>query len=157
MTNILDDVFSTSEKDVGTFMDAIKEAIAKDVDESDLERIKSGKPQGIKAPENLTEQVSGFIRIFRGWHENDYVWHISPAHSKRSWRVSIERVIYAIAKTMNETIPSRVEVKIWKPYADWDIKDITFKAINVRSEWSLSDEDMNTITIRLFEILNTLV
>jgi hypothetical protein len=58
---------------------------------------------------------------------------------------------------MNETIPSRVEVKIWKPYADWDIKDITFKAINVRSEWSLSDEDMNTITIRLFEILNTLV
>lgn len=151
--NILDQVFSTPEEEVQTFMDVIKES----VEEADAMReVVDGKKADIKAAELRTQQ-SGYIQITHGWHGEDYVWHICPFEKRKPWKASIERVCYATAQVMNEVIPQEIEVKMWLPYADWDIKEITFKAIGIAECWNVQEKDLRRMTLRLFEVLNTLL
>jgi len=150
--NRLEDIWNTPEEDVETFMEAIKPIIG---DSPDYNRIVSGKPDEIQAPE-LTEQISGDIRIQHGWHGQDYVWHIA-ANPKKPFRVSDERVIYATAKIMNDTIPQDVRVNIWLPFQDWDIREFTFKAFGLEEKWSITEKALEKLVANLFEALNTLV
>lgn len=152
--NILDDVFNTTEEDVETFVEAIGPLIGESDDYS--RRVASGKPEQVQAPQ-LVEQTSGFIRIQHGWDGSNYVWHISAWHHQRPFKASIERVMYAIAKIMNAVIPQSVEVKIWPPYQDWDIQEITFKAMDLDDHWSITKKSLDEMNLKLFEVLNTLV
>lgn len=153
--NVLDAVFGAPEEHVDTFVDAMKD-LQLVIDSDKMSKIVSGRPDAVKAPE-LTEQVNGQVRINHGWHDGDYVWHISPARAMRPWRASLERVIYAIAQTMNSVIPNTVSVRIWTPYADWDIPEITFKASNLNDEWSVTEKSIDSLNQELFKVLNTLV
>jgi len=155
--DILKRVFETPEKDVETFMEAMK---PNDPNNSREERFHDprigGKPDQIKAPE-LSDQKSQLIRIQHGWHHEDYVWHICPWHHKKPWKVTLERVIYATAQVMNQTIPHNVEVKIWLPMRDWEIPEVTFKAIGLSHQWNVNDKAIGEMNLKLFEVLNTLV
>jgi len=153
--NLLDDVFGKSEEQIETFVEAISDAIT-DPNKDDIDKIKSGEPDKISAPEFI-DQTSGFIRVSHGWHDADYVWHIAPNHIKKPFKISAERVVYGIAKVMNEVIPQDCEVKIWLPYADWDIQEYTFKAMDLRSHWQVSEEAIGKMNLNLFELLNTMV
>lgn len=159
--NILEDIFSTPEEGVEQFVDALDELLSDRAlptsDESTLRQLVSGKPDKVQAPKDLTHQVSGFIRIFSGWHNDDYVWHMEPAAIKRPWKVSMNRVIYAAAKTFNEVIPKHVEVLIFEPPYDWEMKTLTFKALDLAHVWSISDSDLEKLTNELFGVLNPLV
>lgn len=159
--NLLDDIFNTSEEQVETFIDVMDDAIKErgdefKVDKSDAKRIKSGKPDGVSVP-NLLEQISGFISITHGWDKDDYVWHMVPVRATRTWKVSLPRVLYAIIKTMNETIPQNVKVDIFPPYSDWDIKEITFKAYGLNYVWQIGKKEISSLNLKLFEVLNTLL
>ena len=116
----------------------------------------SGKTDTVKAPV-LIDQISGKIRIQHGSDSDDYVWHISTTDYRIKWKVSEERLIYALAKTMNEVIPPRIKVNIWRPMSDWDIQEYTFKAFDLQNEWSVTRKDIEKLTVKLFEVLNTLV
>ncbi|NDC22605.1 MAG: hypothetical protein EBZ49_00520 [Proteobacteria bacterium] len=151
--NILDDIFNTPEEQVETFMEVIKPLVT---DPNSFSRVTGGQPDQISAP-SLVDQVSGWIRIQHGWHGEDYVWHISAHHTKKPFKVSIDRVVYAIAKVMNDVIPQTVEVKIWLPMQDWEIQEITFKAVDLASSWNVSEESINKLNLKLFEVLGTLV
>ena len=154
---IWEDVFGTPEDQVETFLDVIKDkGGVVDPEASDFSRIVNGVADRIEAP-NLVDQTSGFVRIQHGWHGKDYVWHISPIKSRRSWRVSVDRVIYATAKMMSGSIPDDIEVKIWKPYLEWEVKEITFKAIGLKDRWAFSQSVMDKMHLKLFEVLNTLL
>jgi len=159
--DLLDDIFQTPEKDVKTFREAIDDTMieglfpgaAKNV----ARKIISGEPDKLSAPKNLKMELSGFVRIYSGWHNDDYAWHIEPAAIRRPWKVSEDRVVYAIAKTMNGTIPKRIEVKIWYPPRDWEIRTFTFKAMGLKNEWSIQQQELDAVTLQLFEVLNPLV
>lgn len=151
--NILDDIFNTPEEQVETFMEVIKPLVT---DPNSFSRVTDGKPDQIAAP-SLVDQVSGWIRIQHGWHGEDYVWHISAHHPKKPFRVSTERVVYAIAKVMNDVIPQTTEVKIWLPMQDWEIQETTFKAVGLASVWSITDDILNKLNLKLFDVLGTLV
>jgi len=159
--NVLDSIFNAPEEDVQTFREALGasavEGFAPGAPEKVVRKIVSGQPDKIDAPKNLKMQLSGFIRIYSGWHNDDYVWHLEPAAVRRTWKVSAERVVFAIAKTMHPEIPSHVEVKIWHPPRDWEIKTFTFKAMGIRREWGVTDDDLAKLTLTLFEVLNPLV
>ncbi len=147
--DILKKVFSTSEEDVETFMDVVKT-------DTDLSSEYSGKANQITAPK-LRDSLTKLIRIQHGWDGDDYVWHIAPAHHKRPFKVSIDRVVYTIARVMNETVPETVEVRIWLPSPDWDIPEITFKAFDLAMEWSISEKSLEKILDGLMDVLNELV
>lgn len=158
--NLLDDIFSTPEEDVGYFMDrlAANEAfgnIDAETQEAFASSAASDMPDKISYPQ-LVEQKSGNIKIDHGPVDQDYVWHIGH-HPQRHYKVSVQRVVYAIAKIMNESLPAHVQAKIWKPYSDWEIKEITFKAISLNSEWYVDAKYIERINIKLFEVLNTLL
>jgi hypothetical protein len=151
--NLLDDIFNTPEEQVETFMEAIKSLVA---DPGDYSRVVSGAVDQVSAPE-LVDQQSGYIRISHGHHGEDYVWHISAFHPKKPWRVSIDRVVYAIAKVMNGVIPQTIEVRIFLPMADWDLQEITFKAMGLSVAWNVNGTSIAKMNLKLFEVLNTLV
>jgi hypothetical protein len=155
--SVLDDVFKAPEENVETFYDALKGAIQEGVQRSDVERITSGKPEAVKDSHSYVLQTSGFIQIDHGWHNEDYALHIRPITTRKPWRVTTNRVIYAIAKVVASTIPNHVEVKIWPPQPAWEINEITFKAIDLKSEWSVSTHDLEKMVAKMFEVLNTLV
>jgi hypothetical protein len=152
MSKILDDIFNAPEEQVETFMEAIKPSVVS----PEFSRMAQDRPDQISIPE-LAEQVSGLIRIQYGYHGEDFVWHICAPHPPRPFKVSDDRVIYAIAKTMNAVIPNTVEVKIWLPMSDWEVREFTFKAMNLKACWNISGKELEQLNIKLFEVLNTLV
>lgn len=158
---IMREIFDTPKEDVDQFFDAISENVSEELfpgaPKDSSRKLISGKPDVVKGPKNLTQEVSGFIRIWSGWHDDAYVWHIEPAQIRRPWKVPDKRVMYAVAKTMNEVLPKRVTVDIWTPQRDWEIRTFTFKAQGVRHEWSIQEEDLQRLTRSLFEVLTPLV
>lgn len=158
--NVLDEIFSTPEEDVEYFMDVLAENEAfGNLDPNTQEAVASiaatDKPDQISYPK-LVEQISENIKIQHGPVEQDYVWHISH-HPKKNYKVSIQRVTFSIAKTMNEHLPTHIQAKIWLPYADWDIKEITFKAIGLNGEWFVDKAFIDKINVDLFKVLNALL
>jgi len=155
----LEEFFKTKEADVETFVDSLEGLDIKKTaksGQSTFRKIVEGKLDKVKTPKKLTEHISGFIRIFCGWHGDDYVWHIEPAAIRRPWRASQERIVYIIAKTMHENLPD-IEAKIWTPQPDWEIKTVTFKAMGLENEWSFSEEIIEKINAQLFKVLNSFV
>jgi len=151
--NVLDAVFGATEEEIGTFMDVMREnKIASGGGEADW--VTKEDPDKIEVTANLVQQRVNAIQIEHGWHEDNYVWHFSPWHSKRPYKESIDRVVYGIAQTMNKTIPQTVEVNIFLPYTDWEIPEITFKAIGLKNCWNITDSTIATLNEDLFRILN---
>ncbi|HKU53261.1 MAG TPA: hypothetical protein VJQ25_12375, partial [Nitrospira sp.] len=111
----------------------------------------------VKGPKNLNQEVAGFVRIWSGWHDDAYVWHIEPANIRKPWKVTDDRVMFAVAKAMNAVLPKRVMVDIWKPQRDWEIKTFTFKAQDLKHEWSIQEEDLKKLTQALFSVLTPMV
>lgn len=154
----LESFFKATDEDVSTFADALKE-LNKGVSPPDISvtrRLMSGKPDKVVAPRRFQESLSGFVRIFHGWHRKDYVWHVEHASVRRPWKVPIDRVIYMIAKTMHEVLPD-VHAVMFPPHFDWELKTVTFKALNLSEEWSFSDDLVEKANNRLFDILNKVV
>lgn len=158
---MLREIYDTPKEDVEKFFDAISESVSDelfpDTPKETSRKLVSGKPDAVKGPKNLTQEVSGFVRIWSGWHNDAYVWHIEPAQIRKPWKVPAERVMFAVAKTMNAVLPKRIMVDIWKPQQDWEIKTFTFKAQDIRHEWSIHEDDLRKLTRALFEALTPLV
>ena len=157
--NVLVELFETTEEDVGTFLDVITDRISKSGDSGSMDlarRLVSGEPDKVKSPRKLQESLSGFVRIFHGWHNKDYVWHIEHAAIRRPWKVSVDRVIYIVAKIMHEALPD-VEATIWPPRQDWELRTVTFKALGLADAWSFNEADVSSINNRIFESLNQVV
>ena len=157
--DVLGELFGTTEEEVGTFLDVIMDRIGKNQGADSMSlarRLVSGEPDLVKAPKKLMESISGFVRIFHGWHNKDYVWHIEHAAIRRPWKVSVDRVIYIVAKIMHDALPD-VEASIWRPHLDWELKTITFKALGLADAWSFNEEDVSVINQRIFESLNQVV
>jgi len=156
--NILDDVFKKPEPEVRYFSEVMRTPVssgAKKVRKSWAAQAASGKTDSIKAAV-FTRQISGGVAIDHGFDGSDYVWHIEPG-PRRQWKVTMDRVIYAIAKTMHGVIPDNVKVNIFKPYLDWEVKVVTFKAHGLGDCWNVTPKDITDLTLRLFEVLNPLV
>lgn len=171
--SILDDIFETEEEQVKSFADILigdteeskeaKKAVLSRkvekgslVDGQDASKFEQAEPDKISAP-TLKVLRSGFIEMSCGWHKDDYVWHIKPWHAKKQYRVTIQRVLYAIAKCMRETVPDNTDVDVFMPNYKWDIPEITFKAKDLLNVWSVKDADLDKLNDKLFEVLNALV
>lgn len=159
--HMLREILDTPREDVEQFFDAIAENVSDELfpeaPKDSRRKLISGKPDAVKGPKNLSQEVAGFVRIWSGWHDDAYVWHIEPAQIRRPWKVPDERVMFAVAKAMNEVLPKRVMVDIWKPQRDWEIKTFTFKAQDIRHEWSIQEEDLKKLTQALFSVLTPMV
>jgi len=157
--NLLVELFDATEEEVGTFLDVITDRVDKTHGSDSMSlvrRLVSGEPDKVKAPKKLVESLSGFVRIFHGWHNKDYVWHIEHAAIRRPWKISIDRVIYIVAKIMHDALPD-VEAMIWPPHHDWELRTVTFKAMGLADEWSFNEVDVEKINQKLFESLNQVV
>lgn len=158
----LDEIFSAKEDDVRSFASIImaskKEVSNAEVNiDSDLIESANGKDMTVETSASLKKERSSYIEIEHGWHEGDYVFHIKPWHPKKQYRVTIMRVIYAIAKVVDSYLPKTVKGDIYPPSKQWEIPEITFKALGVQDNWAVRDTDLEKIKIDLFEVLNKLV
>lgn len=127
-----------------------------DESEALARKIVKGEPDQIFVPKPLVSEVSRFVRITHGWHNNDYVWHFEPASIRRPWNVHEDDVLYRIALIMHENLPE-IEAKLWLPEFGWELRTITFKAIDARSHWGFQESRVSLINSKLFEVLNTVV
>jgi hypothetical protein len=151
----LEEFFKATDGEVSTFVDVLKQHHG-ELEDRDLfvaRKLASGQPDKVIAPKRFTMALSGFVRIFHGWHNKDYVWHIEHAAIRRPWKVPLNRVIYIIAKSMHDILPD-IDATIWPPQYDWELKTITFKALNLSNEWSFSEDLIEKINNRLFDLLN---
>ena len=119
-------------------------------------KIASGEPDTVTVPDRLKQEVSRFIRIIHGPHNADYVWHIEPASIRKPWRVPEDHVLYLIARTMNAALPE-VEAKLWLPEGGWELRTITFKALDLNNHWGFDVSLVPAINAKLFEVLNKVV
>lgn len=164
--NLLDDIFGQEEEDVAAFADTIldthKEILSRTVSKDsplsgkEENKFNQAEPDKVDAP-TLKIARNNYIEMAHGWHSGDYVWHIKPWSPKKQYRVTLKRVVYAIAKAMNEVIPSHIKVDIFLPNYKWEIPEITFKAEKLLDEWSIKDKDITNLNEKLFEVLNALV
>jgi hypothetical protein len=115
----------------------------------------SGKVETVAVPE-FAKQESGMLAFEHGWMQEDYVWHMQPTRG-RDWRVSDDRVIFAIARVLDTAIPRDMQVNIYPPYDDWDIKAYTAKVLGLRAAWNMPPGVITRLTEKLFAVLNTLV
>lgn len=145
--NLLDEIFDAKEEDVETFADVIGMGEHKFA-ANEVARVRKTSEFQVSRQKN--------IEINCGYHESDYVWHIKPWHKKKPWAVSIDRVVYAIAKILHELIPHDVQIETYLPASDWEIEEVTIKALGGMSHWSLREEDFQKVTGQMFEILNPL-
>jgi len=162
----LEEVFNTDEDDVKTFADILLK------DSADIlkEKVKKGsklsgdfsgkfeqeEPDRFSSPD-LRVSRNGYIEIAHGWHKDDYVLHIKPWHPKKQYRVTLQRVLFAIAKTMSKTIPDNIQVDVFPPNRQWEIPEITMKAKNLLDVWSVRNEDLLEMNEQIFKLLNALV
>jgi len=156
-------IFKTKEIDVRTFADVMRREISKDdavtrdgFDSSAADDVFSGDPQKVRVPE-FVKQESGFIKIEHGWHTDDYIWHIGTNHPRKDWKVGQDRLVYALAATLDTAIPRTTKVNIYPPYSDWDIKEYTVKAMDLKSVWNVTPEMIVAVTEKMFRVLNALV
>lgn len=155
----LREVFGRVEDDSKDFIDSIQDLFGDNSGQetiSNLRKLEKGQPDIVKAPKPLTQEVSKFIRIIHGWHRSDYVWHIEHAAIRRPWRVREDEVLYRIARIMDQCLPD-IEIKIWLPRDDWELRTFTFKAMGLQNHWSFEESAIPDINNRLFEHLNTIV
>jgi len=155
----LDGFFNVSQEEAETFYDAMATTIQTGGDspkEDMIRRIVSGKPDRVKMPARLTDEVSGFVRVIHGPHGEDYVWHVEHAALRRPWKTTNERIIFIIATIMHDCLPD-IEAKIWPPAGDWELRTITFKALGLVDEWTFHESLVQKINLRLFAALNPLV
>lgn len=161
--SVLDEIFSQSEEELETFMEAISrnvnpEAALSEVgaDSEDIDAIRSGKAQEISSPELVT-QIIGQIQITHGWDGGDYVWHICTTDMRIPWKVTDHRLCFGVSKVMTDTIPQTCIVDIWLPIPTWEIVEYTFKAMDLRSCWQITEESIAKMNRQLFEVLNTMI
>lgn len=147
-TNLLENLFAVEEKDVETFGDIIK---------MNQKPFSPNEILQIKKTANFQTSAQKLIVITHGWHEDCYVWHINPAHKKRPWAVSMNRVLYAIGKIVHDRLPHDMMVDIFPPKVGWDIEEVTVKANGAATHWSVSQADLDTVTGQFFEVLGTFV
>ena len=156
----LEEFFKSTDDEAETFVDTLKDVIQQKsgvAHKDDIRRkLIFGKPDQVTAPKRFAEQLSGFVRIFHGWHRDDYAWHIEHAAIRKPWKVTDARVIYIIAVVMNKHLPD-IEAKIWPPQPDWELRTITFKAMGLATDWSFEESSIEKINRELFEVLNAVV
>lgn len=143
----LEDIFKATEEDAQAFSELMQK--------SDYDAMVDGKSLDVEPPKFIYQE-SPTVRIQHGYHGADYVWHISAHHPRRPWKVPLRRVIYAIAQTLNQYIPSSVSVDITPPAMDWEIKEVSVKAHKIRDCWNVRNEDLEKGTHDLFRVLGTL-
>jgi hypothetical protein len=148
-SNLLDSIFSAKDDDVETFADVMKAASGKNITEQESIRLKKTS--------NMHTETQRLISIMHGTHEDNYVWHIRPAHKKRPWAVDLNRVLFGIGKVLNEYVPNDVLIDIHLPNPQWQIEEITVKANEAMVHWAVSDDVLKKVTGQFFEVLNTLV
>ena len=156
--NRLQEIFGKTEEDLEMFVDTlVNNAVVDPEMEPMLESAKANLTTPISSP-RFVEQISGYVRIQHGYAEEDYVWHIAAFHQKKviNFKVSIDRVIYAIATIMRAHLPTDTKAKIWRPNSDWDIQEITFRALETKDLWQFNERLIEEINKELFESLNTL-
>lgn len=157
----LDKIFSTSDQEVDTFVDTLSDVIESEggmhYQADTMRKIISGKPDKVKTPPPLSEYISGFIRIFCGWHNSDFVWHIEPAAIRKPWKTKESRIVYIIASIMIDHLPADIKAKMFFPEAEWENRSITFKAQDIGDCWSFDQSLVEKINQRLFEVLNQYV
>lgn len=158
--NLYADIFKAPEEDVKTFAEVMKfhnKEKPRDlsISQSGFDYVMSGQTERVAVPE-FVKQESGMMAFEHGWMQEDYIWHMQPKRGK-PWKVSPERVIFAIMKTMDTVIPRDMRVNIYPPDEDWDIKAYTAKVLGLRAAWNVPESDIARLTEKLFNVLNTLV
>ena len=160
-SELLDRIFQTPDEDVETFADVIKKEAetspAGSFDKDFLAKAAKGEQVGIEKTYRPKEQVQGFIRIISGWLGADFVWHIGPAHPKKPWKVSLDRVIFAMVHTLNKYLPKEQRVDIFPPYQDWEIPEVTLKAIGIKNEWWVDEKELEKLNLEFMKVLNPLL
>ena len=149
-SSLLDSIFNAPEADVEVFADVVQ----------DLREKFSPDFQnqiGIRADNRFSREVKGLIQIEHGVHDTHYVWHICPAHPKRPWSVSMNRVLFAIAQCLNAYLPTDLIVDMMPPDKQWEIKEITVKVNNATNHWAIRDDKLREATNALFAITGQLV
>ena len=157
-TELLDRIFNTPDEQIETFADVIldrtgTEDLAKD---EFAEKVVKGDPQQIEQVK-MVEATNKFVRITSGFNQDDYILHVGPAHPKKPWKVTTDRVIFAAVHVWNKHIPREIVVDIFPPYSDWEIQEITFKAHGLKKEWSVDENDLKKLTLELFDVLGELI
>jgi hypothetical protein len=160
LDKIFEDIFigaaAAAEEEVTFFSGAVAKVLNVETAGEALTQLSSTKPGRVSPSDALITERRGRVEIQYGWVESDYVWHFTPTTNSGGWGVSADRVLYLIAQTMNAVIPKTVKVDVFKPMLEWEIKAISFKALNLKMTWNVSEEDIKSLTDTLFDVLSKL-
>lgn len=154
----LEELFETKEQTFSEVMEDMNPS-----EEEDANLAVKGDPKPISKDFEQKSRGFKFINITNGWNREDFVMHIAPASHKKTWKLPLEAnyndnsVIKTIILIMNKHIPKNHQVDIHLPVSDWEIKELTFKAIKLKSVWSVTEEDLEKMILELFEELNKIV
>lgn len=127
------------------YLDILKGTTNEDIEEftdtfevpSEISGFDPNEETGGLSPE-LKEETFEKVKINHGAHGDDYVWHISPAHPKASFKQPPDNIIRLIVTIMNKMIPEHIQVQIFPPEKDWEIKEYTFKAERLVDCWQIT-------------------
>ncbi len=150
----LEDYFKVSPEDAGTFTEAISNSLSF-MDPAGKEVVADLSDFGVQSTSSMNEISTKHVEIQFGYHENDFIWHITPKTKNITFNDS--QLIYVTAMVLNKTIPTHIKVNIFLPEANWDIRPYTFKAEGLVSLWSFSDDMVNRINKELIVQLDALI
>lgn len=100
------------------------------------------KPQEISSAASMKSLVGKVVTIEYGTYEDTYALHLTPTHPKRnlSDEQKVYDAMYQLAVIMNEYVPPTLQVKLYPPRADWQMKIISAVVEGGASAWNFDVE-----------------
>ena len=157
MTNAYEEFLkgsSTQDEEEDTFSKYIEKEKEKLVEDDFADRLQE-KAQ--VTPACFVKQEQGKVRITHGYHADDYVWHIRPISTRKTWRVPDLEVLRTCARVFNNYIPPNIYMDVFPPNDQWEIKEVTFKGLAFKDWFMFNDALIKEINGILFEELDKLL
>lgn len=95
------------------------------------------KPQDISADAVMKQVSTKLVAVEYGTYQDNYAVHVTPVHPRKNLDESkVEDAIRQLILVMHEYVPQTLQVKIYPPRADWQMKVISFVIEGGATAWN---------------------
>jgi hypothetical protein len=120
-------------------------------------------PHGVSVDMEMQKMETSFVRIEYGIVRQDYVIHTIPTHHRKNFSTpeALKKAMYQTVTRLQAVIPNDLQVDIYPPQPEWEVKAISYIVRRGADAWNLDREKLEKeilpqIKIALTEVCNSL-
>jgi len=145
----------TSEEHANTFFSTLQSAGI--IQDSPLEDFEEKK---VAADAAMSKKESKVLLMEYGTYQDNYAVHVTPIHAKKNLETpqQIKQALYHLASILNEYVPHEVQVNLFLPRDDWQMKVVSAVVLNGANVWNFDKKRLEEEGIpRIFDAIEKVI